>query len=99
MPETTLNPRTVVRRSNEVVFSRLDDELIAIDAEVGYCYSLNESAARIWDLLEAPASAESVCGRLRDEYAVDEATCLADVTRTLDDLRAAGLLEVDAPPA
>ena len=99
MPETTLNPRTVVRRSKEVVFSRLDDELIAIDADAGYCYSLNESAARIWELLEAPASAHSVCGRLRDEYAVDEATCVADVTQTLDGLRTAGLVEVDAPAA
>jgi len=35
---------SIVQRAKEVLFSRLDDELLAIDAQAGFCYALNETA-------------------------------------------------------
>jgi len=90
---------TVVRRGKEVLFSQLDDELLAIDAEDGFCYSLNETAGRVWDLIATPLPVAAVCARLCKEYAVDEATCLREVTNLLQRLSASGLVQVvDAAP-
>ncbi len=89
-----IEAHTIVRRGKEVLFSQLDDELLAIDAEYGYCYSLNETAGRVWELIATPLAVSAVCARLCNEYTVDEATCLREVTALLKRLYAAGLVQV-----
>jgi hypothetical protein len=88
---------TVVRRRTEQVFTRLDDELLALDPEAGNCYSLNVSAARVWDLIEAPTEVSRVCERLTAEYDVGRDRCIAEVIELLGELREAGLIEAGAP--
>jgi hypothetical protein len=86
--------RTIVKRAKDIPFSRLDDELLAIDSQAGYCYSLNETAGLVWDLLATPVSIEAICSQLRRQYAVDEATCLHEVTILIKALHGAELAEV-----
>lgn len=89
---------SIVRRAEAVLFSQLDDALLAIDAQQGYVYSLNESAGKVWQMIQEPTAVSEVCSRLRDEYAVDESTCQRSVLALLDDLCNAGLVLVsDAP--
>lgn len=88
---------TIIRRARELPFSELDDELFAIDAQAGYCYSLNEQGGRIWELIDPPAPVHAICARLRAEYAVDEETCLRDVIDLLEQFRQAGLVEAANP--
>ena len=85
---------TIVQRGKDIPFSQLDDELLAIDAQAGYCYSLNETAGRVWDLIAAPMSLEAICAQLLREYAVDEPTCRRQVTALLRGLCDAGLVRV-----
>jgi PqqD family protein of HPr-rel-A system len=92
---TEIAPRSVLRRARQVIFNQLDDELLAIDMESGYCYSLNQSAGRLWELIEEPATMAAVCEQLRAEYDIDLQTCLNDVRDVLLSLRAAGLIEVE----
>jgi PqqD family protein of HPr-rel-A system len=80
------------RRNREILFQLLDDELLAVDAESGYCYSLNESAGRVWKIMEQPMRLAAICAQLRREYRIDEATCLAEVSALLEGLRQAGLV-------
>ncbi len=80
---TRVNSHSIVRRGRDISFSELDEELLAIDAQAGYCYSLNESAGRVWALIPAPIEVSEICARLRREYDVDEATCLNEVIRLL----------------
>jgi len=93
MKPDPLHPETIVRRAREIPFSRLDDESLAIDSQAGFCYSLNETGAVVWDLLAEPVKVADLCARLRQEFNVDEARCLADVTELLQSLREAGLVE------
>ena len=96
---TRVTPQSIVRRGRDIPFSELDDELLAIDAQAGYCYSLNESAGRVWSLISAPIEVSEICARLRLEYVVDEATCLEEVLGLLQGLAEAGLVQVgDAQP-
>ena len=85
---------TTVQRSKDIPFSQLDDELLAIDPQGGYCYSLNESAGRVWDLIASPAPVQAICSQLCREYTVEAATCLREVTALLQELQQAGLVQV-----
>ncbi len=84
---------TVFRRTKDIAFTPFDDERLAIDAAAGYCYSLNESAGRVWELIASPASLGAICAQLRKEFAVDEQTCLRDVSAVLRGLCDAGLVQ------
>jgi hypothetical protein len=89
---STIQATTIVHRGKDIPFSQLDDELVAIDAQEGYCYSLNESAGRVWALIASPMSVSAICARLCQEYKVDEQTCLREVSAVLQGLRDAGLV-------
>jgi hypothetical protein len=89
-----INLNSIVQRGKDIPFSQLDDELLAIDAQAGYCYSLNETAGRVWDMIATPMSLDAICTRLRREYAVDEPTCRREVTALLQGLCDAGLVQV-----
>jgi hypothetical protein len=86
-----VEPASVVQRTRPVDFTPLDDDWLALDAEAAYCYSLNEVAMRIWRLIEQPISVSAICTELLRHYAVDAATCQADVLAVLNELVRAGL--------
>jgi Coenzyme PQQ synthesis protein D (PqqD) len=94
-PNPKIRSATIVQQAKDLLFSQLDDELLAIDAQAGYCYSLNESAGRVWDLIATPMSLDAVCAQLRQEYEVDEQTCLREVTTLLRGLCDAGLVQLN----
>ena len=91
---TKINAASIVKRGKDVPFSQLDDELLAIDAQAGYCYSLNETAGRVWELMAVPMPVSAVCAQLRQEFAVDEATCLRETLALLQALCDAELAQV-----
>ncbi|HEY3282217.1 MAG TPA: HPr-rel-A system PqqD family peptide chaperone [Armatimonadota bacterium] len=84
---------TIYGRAAGVVFDRLDDELLAIDREGGWCYSLNETAGRVWELLERPARAADLCAALAEEYEVAGDECREEVLSLLEELREYGIVE------
>jgi hypothetical protein len=94
----TISLDTVVRRSGDVLFTRLDDELLAVDGERGYLYALNQSAGCVWELIATPTTVADVCARLSGEYAVDADTCRASVIAVLERLNDVGLLVIHAGP-
>lgn len=89
-----MQPNTILRRTDKVQFARLDDEMLAIDAQANLCYSLNETAIKVWELLETPISLQSLCEQVGGAYDVDASTCAQDVTELLEGLKEAGLLEI-----
>jgi hypothetical protein len=91
---TKIEANTLVQRGKDISFSQLDDELLAIDAQAGFCYSLNETAGRVWDLIATPISLDAICAHLGRQFAVDEQTCRREVTALLQGLCDAGLVQV-----
>jgi PqqD family protein of HPr-rel-A system len=78
-----------------LVFTLVDDDLIGLDSEQGLVHSLNETAARVWEIVERPTSVGAICDTLEREYEVDPAVCAEQVTLLLDELRRAGLVTVE----
>ena len=89
----TLQPTTLVSRAKEIIFQKFDNELLAVDAQTSICYSLNESAGDIWELIAMPTALGAICTHLCQEYDVDEATCLVEVKTVLQALQQAGLIK------
>ena len=86
----------LIRNDDELLTTVVDGELIGMSVEQGACYGLNEVATRIWELLAEPRSVDSLCQQLTSEYDVDASQCLREVLDLVEDLRAEGLVNVDA---
>jgi hypothetical protein len=89
---------TLIQRNPAIVFSQLDEEYLALDAEAGFCYSLNPVSGRIWRLIEQPTTFIGLCAQLQQEYTVDETTCRRDVDEVLTGLAKAGLVTLNDAP-
>jgi hypothetical protein len=85
---------SVVHALPNVAFSRLHEDLLGIDERAGYCYSLNASAARIWELAAYPVSVEEVCSILCAEFDIDSLTCAREVIEFLSAMRESGLVGI-----
>ena len=68
--------------------------MLAIDAQAGFCYGLNPTAGKIWELLETPTSLAALCEQLSQLYAVDAPTCRSDTAELLEEMRTAGLVQI-----
>jgi PqqD family protein of HPr-rel-A system len=56
------------RRDPSLPFQRMEEEAIVVDPRQRSVHLLNETAARIWELLEAAHSVDDLVEALADEY-------------------------------
>ena len=90
-----IQPESIVSRATDTLFGEVDDELLAIDEQAGVFYAMNETAGKVWALIEEPTPVSAVCAQLAQEFAVDEATCQREVLQLLQGLVDAGLVQVE----
>lgn len=74
--------------------SELNDESVILNLDSGIYYGLNEIGARIWELVQQPCSFDRLLNTLLEEYQVSEVVCRQELTRILQELRQAALIEV-----
>jgi hypothetical protein len=94
MTASPIDLASVVVRSREIFDAVIDDEVVALNVDNGFCYGLDPIASRVWRLIETPTDVGAICAALRGEYDVGEAVCLDAVVALLDGLRANGLAVV-----
>jgi hypothetical protein len=80
------------RRDNELPFQKLEEETIVLDPRRREVHLLNETAARIWELLASPRSLDELTAKLGDEYDVGEVELREAVSECVDGLSSKGLL-------
>jgi len=81
------------RRDPTLPFQRMDEDAIVVDPRSREVHLLNETAARIWELLETATSADELTELLAEEYegaSPDELR--REVESFLGDLGGKGLL-------
>ena len=88
---------SLIARSDTLPFSRVDDSIIAIDRHSGYCFAMNATSSRVWELISTPIRLGSLCDCLCDEFDVDRETCLKDVMSILSEMNENGLLKNAVP--
>lgn len=96
--DVSLQLDSVVQRAPGITFEPFDNEWLAIDGAAGFCYSLNETAGRVWAQIESPDSIRAVARQVCAQYAVDAATCQADILALVEQMLAYRLVQVVTPP-
>lgn len=89
---SALGLTSVVTRAESFAAAEVDGEIVAVALASGACYALGAVGSRVWALLAAPARVDAICDVLLREFAVDRATCEAQVLELLEDFRREGML-------
>lgn len=81
-----------IRRVDNILTTPTAQALLMLNVDRGQYHSINETAARIWELLAEPTTEEALVDALLREFDVDRARCAAEVNALLAALRERGLL-------
>ena len=84
--------------SPDAAFAALPDGGVVLHLRTKRYFSLNETAAAIWSLLEASAAPEEIVERLARTYEVDAAAAARSLERLLAELAREELVTVESPP-
>jgi hypothetical protein len=69
-------------------------EVVILDLTSGTYYGLDVLGARVWSLIEQPASIAVIRDAVMADYDVDAITCERDVLKFLQQMQTVGLVEV-----
>lgn len=85
---------TTYRRTPATLFAEVDQDVVALQADRGFCFGMEDVTAEVWRLLAEPRSVDELCARLMTVYAVSLETCHTEVEALLRQMESEGLVEV-----
>ena len=94
MSEISLNSSSIVKRTDGLMSTRVEQEIYILNPVRDQYTGLDEVGRRIWDLLETGTRVDSLRDRLVQEFEGDPQEIAADVMEFLNELQGEGLLEV-----
>ena len=71
------------RPNPEVLWQRLDDEVLLLHMQSDRVFSLNTTAARLWELLVAGVELDSIRARLAEEFEVPSSDLAKEVEQLI----------------
>lgn len=92
MSGAATEPQGRWRRDNDLPFQKLDEETIVLDPRRREVHLLNETAARVWELLASPRSLDELAATLGEEYDVQQTELREAVVECVEGLTSKGLL-------
>lgn len=81
-----------LQRNSKAAWRRVEGEVLIVSSERNSLTVLNDTAARVWELLDTNRTEEELAKALCDEFEVDFPSARRDVTVFVDDLLTRGLL-------
>ncbi|WP_426267485.1 PqqD family protein [Sphingomonas sp. LHG3443-2] len=81
------------RRTAATMSTEVGDDVVALQADRGFAYGMEQVTASVWKLLEQPRDLDALVGALTAEYEVDEDECRHEVGALLERMTAEGLVE------
>jgi hypothetical protein len=85
-----------IRRNGEILAAAVEGETVLLDpTDWTYVY-LNETASRIWEVIDEPRAVEAVVEKLLEDYEVDRTTCQEEVASFVREMVGRGVLIADA---
>jgi coenzyme PQQ synthesis protein D (PqqD) len=89
---------TVMHPHPSLVFTRLDDnEAVLLHLDTKRYYTLNETGARIWELLQHGRCAQEIARALQDDYAITDEEAMPVLLAFVDELQQEGLVHAGGP--
>ncbi len=81
-----------IKRNPDVAWRTFEGQGVILDLESGKVLGLNGVAARIWELLEQPTTADEIAEEISSEYSITVEEAVRDVGEFTDSLRVKGLI-------
>jgi hypothetical protein len=85
---------SVVVRSEGLITSNLDGEVVMMSIDQGKYYGLDPIASQIWELLETPCSIRTLCDQLLTRYDVEREQGEKDVLAFCQQAREQDIIQV-----
>jgi hypothetical protein len=83
----------VIRRVEGLPFQTIEGKVLVVVPRSQAIHMLNETASRLWDLLEKGDTVDGLVGTLCREYDVATETARRDVEEAVGEMRQKGLVE------
>jgi len=94
-----MSGETYILRNTDVAARRIGDELMIMSARDSSLYSLNETAALLWEAADGRTPLRQIVEqRLCAEFEVGFDEAMADAQAVVQDLAAHGILKVSGQP-
>lgn len=77
---------SVVQRNTDMLFSKMDEEVVMLSIQNSEYYGLNEIGSTIWEMIEKPVQVETLMLQLMEEYEVERRQAESDILALLNDL-------------
>lgn len=81
-----LGLNNIVQRTPEMVYSKLDGEVVMMSVENGEYYGLNEIGSAIWERIADEITVDELIIKLMEDYEVDRPECKADTLEFLEEM-------------
>jgi hypothetical protein len=94
-----ITERTRVVASRGQLSARLSGEAVILALRDSVYYGLDGTGARIWELVQQPATLRDVAATVTREYDVAADTATRDLLQLVGDLLSRGLIDVVPDPA
>ena len=82
----SVEPSSRVARSEDIIFTELDETVVMMDVKEGCYYELDPIGTKIWALVESGPRVAEVCEALAAEYEVAPDACGDEVRAFLEEL-------------
>lgn len=89
-----LTNQSKIQLPQEIIYSRIDDEIVLLNTESGKYFKIDEIGSRLWGIIETPIVVKDLCKQLVSEYEVSIPQCERDVTPFLQGMLEEGLLQL-----
>lgn len=85
----------MLRRNDRTAWRRVENEVLIISSDSNTLTVLNDTGARVWELLDSPASVDALAVAIADEFEVDEPSARRDIESFVADLSKRRLIVVE----
>ncbi|MDH7972653.1 PqqD family protein [Sphingomonas sp. AR_OL41] len=96
MTDMNLDGDSMIARRATLIAAQIEEQAMLMDLESGAMFQLNRTAARIWDLVEAPRTLADLVATLAQRFPDAGDTLRDDVAAFVAQMRDTGLLEISA---
>jgi hypothetical protein len=84
--------------AQNVTAADFEGEVVAYSPKSTKGYHLNATAAWVWKHCDGKHSVDDLAALMREEFDCAQADVPSDIEKTLRELLASGLIEIDSPP-
>ena len=91
---SVLNESSVIVAARDQTSAGLPGETVILNPKSGKYYGLDEVGNDVWNLVQRPITVKSLKAAIMQQYDVAPDRCERDLQTLLQDLAAAGLIEI-----